>query len=544
MSGIVSYFKVYYLLWLFAFVLTAVGCTPALDSTTDSMSNKIIYGLSITVSGIDPHINQSMELGIVLRQVYDTLVYRHPDTSEFVPGLASSWQISDDGLEYKFFLREDVVFHDGEPFNAAAVAANLDRIMAPETASQRAKLLLGTLTSYQVLDDYTISLRLSEPYAPLLDGLSQVYTGIASPKALAEYSNLRYQFHQVGTGPFIFEEYLPEDRIVIRRNPNYAWGPIFYDEITTEQWDDYVNVVEYRFFTDAATRLVALENGAADIMGELLPLDARAISNSNDLQLVPVPIPGQPLQFYMNLNQEPTNQLGLRQALILGANRSSVVDAIYGGFAPVAWGPLSAVTQYYNPSITNLYNYDPEQARVLLDTLGYRDANNDGFLERDETPLTIRVLQPPWGQLPEAMELLKAQWETLGIRVIIEPVPGYGTLIDRVTAGEFNLVAFDTPGLDPAILNPRFLSDGVVNWTGYASPELDNILREASRQSQVDLRRQLYQQAQTIIMREAIILPVRDYVNLNAHSTRIEGLVFDPYGWFPLMNNVRLNQSQ
>src|SRR5690606_14734033 len=115
--------------------------------------------------------------------------------------------------------RDDVSFHDGTPFNADAVAANFARIFDDAVASQRSRFLLGPVSSYQVVDEFTFRVTMREPFTPLLDSLSQVYLGIASPTALAEFQDdqLRYQFHQVGTGPFEFVEYLPEDRIVIRR---------------------------------------------------------------------------------------------------------------------------------------------------------------------------------------------------------------------------------------------------------------------------------------------------------------------------------------
>lgn len=526
---------------LIAIVIGA--CTSQEFASEQSPVNKIIYGLSITVSGIDPHINQSTELGIVLRQVYDTLLYRHPETLEFVPGLAQSWEVSDDGLEYTFSLRQDVVFHDGEPFNANAVGANISRIMDPDTASQRARLLLGPLVRYQILDEFTIRLQLSEPFAPLLDGLSQVYTGIASPRALAEYSNLRYQFHQVGTGPFIFEEYLPEDRIVIRRNPNYTWGPQFYQIRGGDIPENAVDVIEFRFFTDATTRGLALENGSAQVMGELPPLSARAINNDARFRLAPVLIPGQPLQFYFNTRQFPTDDLAVRRALIVGVNRFAIVDAVYGGFSPVAWGPLTSNTLFYNPNVEGLYSYNIEQARNLLESAGYTDSNNDGFLDKDGETLEIRLIQPPWGGVPEVVQFLRDQWQNLGVRVIVQPVSGYSALIEAIQGGNFNLVSFDSPSLDPSVLNERFLSNGTVNWTGYGSTELDNLLKEASRQSRPELRAQLYAQIQIIIMREALILPIRDYVNLNAYSVELSPIMFDPYGWFPLMNDVVLTQQ-
>lgn len=517
-------------------LLLLTACTGNAAPASVESNYKIVYGLTLSVSGIDPHINQNAELGIVLRQVYDTLVYRHPETREFVPGLAASWIISDDGLTYTFKLRENVTFHDGTLFNADAVAANLERIMNPETASQRARLLLGPLTAYQVVDNQTINLILSEPYSPLLDGLSQVYTAIASPKALKDFSLLRYQYHQVGTGPFKFVEYVPEDRIVIQRNPDYTWGPDFYMPLA----DNAIQEVEFRFFRDAATRTAALESGDADVMGELLPLDARELANNPAFVVVPVAIPGQPLQFYMNTKQSPTDNLAVRQALIYATNRNAIVDAVYQSFSPIAWGPLAAITPFYNPGVVDVYAYNIEQAQTLLTGAGYRDSNNDGILDLNGDPLEVTVIQPAWGLVPEVTQFLQDQWRTVGIRAVIQPVPGFTSLIEEVEKGDYNFVSFDAFGLDPVLLNARFLSTGSVNWVGFGSPELDTLLLEASRQSDSETRRVAYGQAQAIIMQQALTLPIRDYVNLNAHTARLKGLIFDPYGWFPLLYNTTI----
>jgi peptide/nickel transport system substrate-binding protein len=184
--------------------------------TNDDDGRRIVYGLTLIPRGFDPHIFISNELGIPFFSVYDTLIYRHPQELSFVPGLAERWEMSPDGLAWTFYLRRDVKFHDGEAFNAQAVAANLDRIVNPENASGKARYLLGTYTGYTITDEYTITLHLSEPYGPLLDGLSQVYLGIASPKALAEYTKNTYQWHQVGTGPYKMVEAIPGEKIILR----------------------------------------------------------------------------------------------------------------------------------------------------------------------------------------------------------------------------------------------------------------------------------------------------------------------------------------
>lgn len=522
-----------FILMSFAALLIA-GC--ATQSAAEE-SRSITYGLTLEPSGIDPHIHRSSELGIVLRQVYDTLVYRDPETREIVPGLATEWSISEDNLSYTFTLQQGVTFHDGTPFNAAAVGANLDRIIAPETVSQRAAFMLGSYSDYELLDTYTIRLNLSEPYSPLLDSLSQVYLGMASPTAFAQYSNNRYQFHQVGTGPYLFHEYIPGDRVVIRRNPDYAWGPAFYEGYGAGAPDEVV----YRFFTDPSTRALALESGEAQIMGELLPSDARALTGNNQIQLMPTTIPGQPLQFIMNTQQFPTDNPTVRQALIYGTNRSAIADTVYRGFSPVAWGPLSAGTLYYNNEVAGMYDYNPQQARALLTSIGYEDTNGNGFFNVDEeTDLTVTLIVPPWGLIPETAQLIQSQWREIGVNAVLQPVPGFNALQEQVQTGEYNLVAFDSPGFDPSLLNSFFLSDGANNYTGVASSSLDNALLAASRERAPGVRRGLYAQIQRFIMEQALILPIRDYVNLNAADQSINGLEFDPHGWFPLIYRVNL----
>lgn len=513
-----------------------VACTPEVAQERCSPPRCIVYGLTLSPSGIDPHINQSSELGIVLRQVYDTLVYRHPQSKAFVSGLAERWEVSADGLAYTFYLKRGVQFHDGTPFNAQAVARNIDRILDPAIASQRARFLLGTFARYEVVDEYTIRFIMSQPYSALLDGLSQVYLAIASPKALDAYQEdvTRYQFHQVGSGAFRFVEYLPEDRIVIERVANYAWKPEFYGDVP----QGAIERVEFRFYRDPSTRLSALESGTAHIMGEILPTDARGATSNERLRLYPVSVPGQPLQFYFNTKQAPTDRLQVRQALIYAINRTLLSEAVFQGFSPMAWGALSAVTAYYAPSQQGTYAYDLASAQTLLTEAGYQDSDGDNMLDLDGEPLTITIVQPPWGLVPQVVQLLQDQWRSIGVRVNVEPVTGFVALTEKVREGKYHLVSFDTFGLDPSFLNARFLSDGALNWTGYADSELDGWLRRAASETSEEARAELYRLAQERIMAQALILPIRDYVNVNAAVSNISGLVYDPYGWFPLLYAV------
>ncbi len=521
-------------------ILIMTGCAgaPAAESQAQAR-NRIVYGLTLEPSGFDPHINASSELGIPLRSVYDTLVYRDPNDKRFVSGLAAAWEISPDGLVYTFMLRQGVMFHDGTPFNAAAVGANLDRITNPDNASQKAVFMLGTYTRYEIVDDYTIRVVLSEPYSPLLDSLSQVYLGIASPTALSAYSNERYQFHQVGTGPFRFVEYLPGDRLVIRRNADYTWMPSFYQPVN----DLSVDEVEFRFFSDPPTRAIALESGDAQIMGELLPIDARALSNNIDIQILPVTIAGQPLQFMFNTARAPTDNLLVRQALLFATNRDLIVDGIYQDFSPVAWGALAAITPFYNDQVVGAYTYDTVQARLLMEQAGYIDADNNSFYDAVDGDLTVTLIVPSWGLIPEVAQLIQDQWRIIGVRAVLDSAPSRTMVVEKVNEGAYNLVAFYSFGNDASLLNDYFRGDGSLNWTGYQSSDLDNLLIDATRQSDPNGRAAGYGQVQRLLLEQALILPIRDYVNLNGARAEIQGLTYDAYGWNPLLHNVTLSPA-
>src|SRR5574341_1180498 len=397
------------------------GGSPATADQNDNdqaaaAPTELVYGLTLSPTGIDPHINASSELGIPLRSVYDTLVYRDADTLEFVPGLAESWVISPNGLTYSFTLRQGVTFHDGAPFNADAVRVNIERILDPANNSLKAAQLLGPLARVNVVDAYHVDLVLSEPFAPLLDGLSQPYLGIASPAALSEYDAATYQFHQVGTGPYRFVEYLPNDRLVLERNPDYAWGP----SVVSNPGAPAVDRIVFHFFADVASRALAFRSGEADVMGEMPPLDARELVSDGSAQLLTVATPGQPLQFFFNTKRPPTDNLAGRQALILATDRQSIVQAIYQGYSPIAYGPLSSSTLYYDPAVEGRYSNDGSQAVALFNSTGLVDSDQDGWRDDNGTPVELKLVVPPWSQTPDVAQLIEAQWEsTLQIQVTI-----------------------------------------------------------------------------------------------------------------------------
>jgi peptide/nickel transport system substrate-binding protein len=496
---------------------------------------QLTYGLTLSPSGIDPHINASSELTIPLRSVYDTLVFEDPINGGFVPGLAESWDISSDGLTYTFSLRTDVRFHDGTPFNAQAVKANIDYILDPDHHSQKAAFMMGQFESVEVVDEYTVAFHLTEPFAPLMDSLSQVYLGMASPEALEQWGATEYQFHQVGTGPYRFVEYIPNDHITLEKNPDYAWGPSVYDADVAQ-----IDEIVFRFYEDEATRALALQSGEVDIIGEIPPHDANRLVESGAFQLYEVPIPGQPLQFLFNALQPPTDDIRVRRALIQAVDRTSLVETLFGTFSPVAEGPLSASTFGFSPDHP-FPEYDPEAAAATLDDIGWQDHDGDGYRSHDSVEFELLLVVPTWGSNPEAAQLVAAAWEALGARVTIEIAPGFGLLKEAQTAGAYHAIGINFFAADPDLLRSFYFSTGLYNWTGVSDEGLDQLLLMASKEWQDRNRRgEYYADIAEFLRDEALILPLRDYVNLVLTNNDVSDLRFSAQGWSPFLIDLRL----
>ncbi len=521
-------FKVIFCI-VYALVLTLTSC----DSTSsDPVGISILYGLTTEPSGIDPHRHEETAVGIVSRQIYDTLVYRHPDTGEFVPGLAASWTISDDNLVYTFTLKDNVLFHDGTLLEASAVAVNLDRIISLGSLSQKARILLGPYQGHQIVDQLTIQLLLAQPYAPFLDALSQPYLGIASPLALSLYSENRYQYHQVGTGPFRMVSYTPGGDIILRRSDVYTWGPEFYQPVNA----DSVTGVTFRFLPNPPERVQALNE--FQVVTDIRPSDARELTGNSQINLINVEIPGQSYQFLMNVNAFPTDNLSFRQALLFGTNRQVITDSVYQGFSQPAWGVLAQTTLFYSPEVVGRYAFNQTQARALLNSIGFVDSDGNGYFDTTQGDLTVRILAPSGNQISAVSQLLTDQLQAIGIRIEIDQAPGETLLRERWVNETYNLVAFFDDGLDPVFLNNYFLTGASNGFTNFSNTQLDQALLVSVAESNSAFRRELYTRIQRFILDQALILPINDQTTINAAVSGIQNLAYDSSGWYPILNNV------
>ncbi|MCY3946386.1 MAG: ABC transporter substrate-binding protein [Anaerolineaceae bacterium] len=518
--------------------LLATACSLADEADIDGLQTVAVYGLNRQPAGFDPHRHRDPVTAVVARQVYDTLLHRHPLSREFVPGLAREWSLSRDGRILDLQLRDDVRFHDGSRMDAAAVVSSLDRIVASDSEDSQLGALRERYIGTEIVDNFRVNIVLSQPWTPLLDALTQPGYAIVSPAALARWSDARYQFYQVGSGPFRFLNYIPGERVVLARNPDYSWGPDFL--VLPDRGT--VDTVEFRFLDDAKSRDSALQSGDIDLLDGLLPSEMRA-SEAAGMRTELVPVPGQPLMFHFNTARFPTSLRGLRQALIFMTNRAAIANVGGQPVAPVGWGPLSESTLYFYGNLRGLYALDRQLAHDLLEQSGIGDSDGDSWLDVEGIPLQLDILVTPADAVPQAADLLVAQWRDSGIRSSLRPVPTRAALRELVRQNDYHLVASAHQGFDPAWLGEYFGSAGASNWSRFQDDELNDLLRETLANADSRARFSMYARIQQIIMDRAIVLPLRDQVNIVAVAPGLDGLLWDTSGLIPWLHNLHFLNS-
>src|SRR6267142_2575371 len=215
---------------------------------------RLVFAARQDIDTLDPHITNRAATRKILIQFMDTLVVIDPKDGSVKPGLAEKWEVSPDGKAYTFHLRRNVKFHDGTPFDAAAMKFTFDRIQTPLGAPGVARAFLGPYDGADIVDAYTVRVRLKQPYAPFLRMVGLSPLAPLSPTAVRKMGE-DFSRKPVGTGPFMVKEWVPKSHVTLVRNPDYAWPPA----TAAHRGPAYLDEVTWRFVPEATTRTAVLQ---------------------------------------------------------------------------------------------------------------------------------------------------------------------------------------------------------------------------------------------------------------------------------------------
>ncbi len=484
-------------------LLTLFLVGPALAQGT------FIFGAQGEPVDLDPAIITDGISSRITTQVFEPLVKYKGPTTEVVPALAEKWEVSSDGTVWTFTLRKNVKFHDGTPFDAAAVVWNFERWRFSNHPQHENQTKAGKtfqyygaqfggfddkslITKVEAVNPTTVRITLKSPQAPFLANLAMFVFYIASPTAVEKYGTA-FSKNPVGTGPFKLVEWKVEQDVVLEANKDY------WDKANAPK----VQRVIVRNIKDNSQRLAALKAGEIHGMEGLNPDDVKVVRADPNLQLIlrPTNTTG-----YLAFNYKVKEFLDkrVRQAIAHAINKKAIVDALYGGTGLVA-------TQFQPPPLWGYdkglkdYEYNPERARQLLKDAGFGQGLkeitwDDGHKE----PLQfwyMPVSRPYYPNPKEIAEAMAADLAKVGITVQLQTVD-WTTYLDKRNNGQLPLYMLGWTGDngDPDnFVCYFFCSPGASREGFYANPTLAEVLLQAQKLTNRARRAELYRKAEQMI---------------------------------------------
>lgn len=474
--------------------------------------------------GLNPHATVSWGDGQVLRNAYDSLVAQDDDEN-FQPWLAKSWTVSEDGLVYEFALRDDVTFHDGEKFDAAAVKANIATILDPKYPANADVGInnYSSVTSVDVVSDYVVRITLGVPRADFLSTLASVGGAIISPKALADPANWESESPTLpGSGPFVLQAAVPGQELRFVKNPDYGWAPA----TAHHQGPAYLDELVVKYVPDGATRAGLLTSGEVGAIGGVEATDIDLFKDAEGFHYEEKGTNLAPYLLYLNVTSAPTSDIRVRQALTIGTDLDAIVHNVTRGTQHHVWSIISETSPYYDPRLEKAHPFDKGKAEALLADAGWGTVTADGVRTNDAgEPLAITVLatNPPY-PLRDVLEAWQAELlQNLGIAVKLNFVEN-PLVYDLIAANTYNVFPRQVGGTDLSLQLNRALGsstaagpsravDGitlgsVVAGAKLSEPGVDQLLLAATKATDKETRKKIFGEIADYVAENAIAIPL------------------------------------
>jgi peptide/nickel transport system substrate-binding protein len=478
---------------------------------------------------LDPHALSATNVQWIGRILFDNLVYLD-ESGNITPWLAKSWSISPDGKIYTFNLRDDVTFSDGSKFNAEAVLLNLQHMRDPKTKSPLAGTYIQPYASGRIVDDYTFEATLHKPYSPFLNVLAQSWLAMESPKVIREHAaTLLYK--PIGSGPFVLENYAPQQGMSFVRRPDYNWSP----PLIGHQGPAYLDRLEFEFVPDASVRYFSLASNEYHFTIDVPSQAAAAVAAQPDLVMsnrIRMGAPFRPLAF--NVTKPPFDDIRIRRGVARSLNRDGLTEiAGFGLFRPIS-NFLSETTQYFDDSAAVQISYDPGAGAALFDEAGWTGRDEDGYRTKNGKRLAARIaLTSGLLGLPVLVQI-QSDLRAAGFDLSFDVMPT-GTAQLLRNNGDYQAMSggvWHTNTPDALYINyhgsqiPNATHAGQ-NVSQLNDPQLNALLEQARQSHDPAVQKPLYAAAQARLIELVPAVPAYENQTVIAYHKIVQGVIYD-----------------
>ena len=487
---------------MLALGVSLAGCAGP-SSGANGETKTVRINISADPDSLDPWLSSATDTEAIFHNVFEGLCL-YDTAGDIVPGLAESWDISEDGLTYTFHLRQDVVFHNGKKMTSADVLYSYNELTGlggEEALTSK----FSMIESLEAPDDYTFVVHVSAPSAAFLS--------LAIVAVLPEGYE-EQETKPVGAGPFRFAEYTPSQRIVLEKYEDY------YGKNESPARAPQIDRVEVYIMDDLAAVVAALRSGQLDIAAMLNAEDAPVLEGEFDIYNSPQ---NMVQSLFLNLESEPFLDVRVRQAVCYAVDQEEIVNGVFDGYAtplPSNFSPVMAT--YYNEELEGAYPHDTERAKALLKEAGYED----GFSMTITVPATYQAHI-------DTAQVIAQQLAAVGIDAEIKLIEWATWLEDVYQNAKYQTTIVGLSGkLDPDSVLGRYESTYRSNFFHFADREYDELIAAARVELDDAKRAEEYKRCQEILTEQAAAVYLTDPNLIVACRKDLKGYAFYPVTFY------------
>ena len=455
---------------------------------------------------INPVLAQTNDVDRDLVQLVYSSLFKYDNQGNLIPDLAKEYSLGEDGLTYNVSLKRNVHWHNGEQFSADDVIFTIRTIQDPEYNSPLRNIWQGV--EIEKVDEFTVLFRLNNIYAPFLHNLTvgilpkHLWAGISGQNfPLAEY-NLK----PIGSGPYKFKEYVKNkdgkiESIKLVRNENFYL--LFENRIQSP----FIKNIILKFYSNQTNLTDAYQKRQIDGLSSLSTANQSEIKNNLNIYEIKLPI-----YYAVFFNQTGSKALAnktVRLALAYATDKEEIINKVLNGKGTRVDSPLLPNWPNYTAE-TNIYDFAIEHAKNILEADSWIDSDNDGIREKgegeEEIRLEISLLATNWSEIKQTAELIKEQWEKIGVKVNLEIVDAANIQKDYIRPREYQAILFgEVLSADPdpfAFWHSSQKKDPGLNLALYQNKDVDELLQDARQTLDQETREGKYAEFQKLLMED------------------------------------------